>query len=165
MIDRGEARAALVIPRGPPEGSADRPSRARAGDHQRRQLEHRDDGDGIRAAACCRRPRPSIRRRRRRRPRGTARHGRVARLVQPAASQRALSHPGPHRLHRHDLGGHLDVPLRRSRERARHDGAGAHGASRHRLVHHRQDAAVFRHLARARRCSSCSRRWCCSACP
>ena len=49
LIDRGEARAALVIPARAPEGSAHRPSRARAGHHQRRQLEYRDDGDGLRA--------------------------------------------------------------------------------------------------------------------
>ena len=58
----------------------------------------------------------------------------------------------------------LDVAVGRARKRARHDGAGAHGAARHRRVHHRQDAAVLRHLARLRRCSSCSRRWCCSGC-
>ena len=66
LIDRGEVRAVLVIPAGLQRDLLTGRSRAGAGDHQRRQLEYRDDGDGIRAAASCRRPRRSIRRRRRR---------------------------------------------------------------------------------------------------
>ena len=44
----------------PPARSADRAPRAGAGHHQRRQLEHRDDRDGIRARESCRPPRRSI---------------------------------------------------------------------------------------------------------
>ena len=41
-------------------------------------------------------------------------HRRVARVVQPAAAERAVSHPWPHRVHRHDFVRCLDIAFRRA---------------------------------------------------
>ena len=72
--------------------------------------------------------------------------GGAARLVQPGAAQRVVPRPGTHCLHRHDLVGHLDRALGRARKGAGHDGTGEDGAAQHHLLHRRQDAAVFLHL-------------------
>ena len=70
LIDRGDVRAALVIPPGLQTGSSNRPSRSGAGHHQRRQLEYRDDGDGL----CAQRAADGLGASIRRRPRPGARH-------------------------------------------------------------------------------------------
>ena len=72
--------------------------------------------------------------------------GRAAHLVQPGAAERAVPGPGPHRVHRHAVGGHFHRTVRRGREGARHHGAGAHGAHRNGRVCPRKDGAVFRDL-------------------
>ena len=108
-------------------------------------------------------------------PAGAARRGRAARLVQPGAAQHAVSGARAHRLHRDDHRRRLDGAVDRPREGARHDGAGADGAARRRVLRRRQDDALLRHLARVGvrhhpcrdgRCSGCrcaGRGCCCSS--
>ena len=90
---------------------------------------------------------------------------RAAGLVQPAASQHAVSGAGPDRLHRDDHRRGLDGAVDRPREGARHDGAGADGAARRRSRSSSARRFPISSSRWRRRCaSSWWRRWCCSGC-
>ena len=89
---------------------------------------------------------------------------RAARLVQPAASQHAVPGARPDRLHRDDHRGRVDGAVDRPREGARHDGAGADGAARRRVVRASARRFPISSSRWCRRWASSSSRWCCSDC-
>ena len=151
LVDEGSVRAILSIPPDFERDLAARNAGHRAGDHRRRQRQHRVDGDGLRADADrrvqhganagdpgARAPAPGL----------PVDHHRAAHLVQPAAAQHAVPGAGPDRLHLDDHRRRLDRALGRSRKGARHDGAGADGAAQSAAIHHRQDDAVPGDLVR-----------------
>ena len=152
VIDRNEARAVLVIParfgRDVAAGRADQ----RAAHRQRRQREHRDDGDRLRHRPRQRLVGPLRAAGAAGIAAGAAADRRAARLVQPRAAQHAVPGAGAHRLHRDADGRRLHGALDRAREGGRHDGAGADVADRTGAVRPRQDGALLS-------ASRWSRRW------
>ena len=118
---------------------------ARAGDHQRRQCEHRNDGARLRDEHSAHGWGAADPRRGAGRP---ADQHRAEDLVQPGAPEHALPRSRSHRLHRDDHRGRVDGPVHRPRKGNGHDGAGAHGSHRDAVVRHRQDDSLLPHCPR-----------------
>ena len=141
LIDRNEARAALVIPAGYGRDIIERrPVSVQViidGDNSNTAT----TVDGVCAVDCRRRCR---RRRQVWSLIDAAAQPRASCLVQPAAAQHALPGARAHCLHLDDHGGHLDGTLDRSRERARDDGAGEDVAGQPGGLRDRQDDSLSR---------------------
>ena len=158
------ARAVLVIPEGFGRDVGDRPRRAGAGDHQRRQRQHRDDGHGLCRRASCGPSAPQLA------PGGVAAPARPSPSSRASGTTRELRStlflvPGLIAYIAMITAVDLHGAVGRPREGARHDGAGADGADRHasRSSSARRMPYFVISLASAALDHS-ARRWCCSTC-